>query len=804
MFEQGKTAHGGAGRSIFRETRRVGAGRVRYRVSGVNDAAEADAEREADRVTGGSVFRAGNGVGDAGGEVSLSAADLEGPGEALPSGLQGNMEQSFGASFSGVRVHNDATADRLSRGISARAFTRGQDMYFRSGEYAPDTAEGRHLIAHELAHVAAGDEGLHRVNDPPGVNNDQGAADPVEQARAAEQYCAEKRPAFEQLTSQNVGDLVLAGTTTPNKLRETLRSWESVQNELTNMEQNLDGALQHITGTTREDEDKKSTVREAQASVNNFKQLLTDKQAVEDRINAIDPSVAADTAKDEKATAISDAVKEMMSSPYAEKFFEAVKNMRTARGGGDKPIDAGEKKAFERASAENEGLTGKVQESGFSKAAAYSKQSGDILGGVKADTKLYERNGDENKAANNTLKRVEGYTTGVATGAKGLGTVADASFKMADIKRQQSARKEKLNSLNMNDTGGSRKTDYVGNLGKMTRGLGQGADAVNIINRSGVGNDATNNVGKYASLATLTKSVGGALEMYSAGTKKTDLSNKQAKTQKTMENVVARLEKTLPKADDREGRSKKIEAVCDHITSDEWKNLSGKPKKLSALISEALDPTEAGDKLPVLRDDQKKLLEMLRILGTSRSGNEEEKKNLSNEMRFAGVGALGDLVASAGKIANAYDLLPTWAGAVINVVGTGIEALKQIWGSKVKKKSQEDTQKGKVETSRQIIKSMAGLPQLDLATLQEGETELAKDANLRDPNKMLTNQQMAAAEEYAGVFNMIESSNVDMTDILYAIQKGEFGATDQHQNGVLLHSFDESMKMAYENLSFTN
>ena len=36
---------------------------------------------------------------------------------------------------------------------SARAFATGTDVYFAQNEYKPNTSDGDHLIAHELAHV---------------------------------------------------------------------------------------------------------------------------------------------------------------------------------------------------------------------------------------------------------------------------------------------------------------------------------------------------------------------------------------------------------------------------------------------------------------------------------------------------------------------------------------------------------------------------------------------------------------------------------------------------------------------------
>jgi hypothetical protein len=63
------------------------------------------------------------------------------------------MEQSFGSDFGGVRVHTDRNADAMSRAIQAQAFTSGKDIFFRQGEYNSASQRGRHLIAHELAHV---------------------------------------------------------------------------------------------------------------------------------------------------------------------------------------------------------------------------------------------------------------------------------------------------------------------------------------------------------------------------------------------------------------------------------------------------------------------------------------------------------------------------------------------------------------------------------------------------------------------------------------------------------------------------
>jgi hypothetical protein len=74
-------------------------------------------------------------------------------GQALNPELQGEMEGAFRRDFSGVRVHTGDLAEDLNRQLSARAFTHGQDIFFNSGEFSPDTRDGRHLLAHELTHV---------------------------------------------------------------------------------------------------------------------------------------------------------------------------------------------------------------------------------------------------------------------------------------------------------------------------------------------------------------------------------------------------------------------------------------------------------------------------------------------------------------------------------------------------------------------------------------------------------------------------------------------------------------------------
>ena len=79
---------------------------------------------------------------------------LRAPGQSLDAQTRAFMESRFERDFSAVRVHTDAQAAASARAVRAHAYTVGDDIVFASGRYRPETTHGRHLLAHELAHVA--------------------------------------------------------------------------------------------------------------------------------------------------------------------------------------------------------------------------------------------------------------------------------------------------------------------------------------------------------------------------------------------------------------------------------------------------------------------------------------------------------------------------------------------------------------------------------------------------------------------------------------------------------------------------
>ncbi|MXV49682.1 DUF4157 domain-containing protein [Pedobacter sp. HMF7647] len=76
-----------------------------------------------------------------------------GSGQTIDHETKSFMQHRFGESFDNVHVHTDTNSGQLARSLNAKAFTVGDDIYFKEGNYNPGSAEGRKLLAHELTHT---------------------------------------------------------------------------------------------------------------------------------------------------------------------------------------------------------------------------------------------------------------------------------------------------------------------------------------------------------------------------------------------------------------------------------------------------------------------------------------------------------------------------------------------------------------------------------------------------------------------------------------------------------------------------
>ncbi|MFK8005455.1 MAG: DUF4157 domain-containing protein [Saprospiraceae bacterium] len=74
-------------------------------------------------------------------------------GQSLPTDTLKNMNKSFGKDFSNVKIHTDASSEKLNQDIDAKAFTYKNNIYFNKGNFQPNAFTGKKLLAHELTHV---------------------------------------------------------------------------------------------------------------------------------------------------------------------------------------------------------------------------------------------------------------------------------------------------------------------------------------------------------------------------------------------------------------------------------------------------------------------------------------------------------------------------------------------------------------------------------------------------------------------------------------------------------------------------
>jgi hypothetical protein len=74
-------------------------------------------------------------------------------GQPLPGDLRDRFETSLDADLSDVRVHTGGDSAMAAGAVGAKAYTVGNDIHFGEGQFDPGSADGMHLIAHEVAHT---------------------------------------------------------------------------------------------------------------------------------------------------------------------------------------------------------------------------------------------------------------------------------------------------------------------------------------------------------------------------------------------------------------------------------------------------------------------------------------------------------------------------------------------------------------------------------------------------------------------------------------------------------------------------
>ena len=114
---------------------------------------EEEAEGEVRRRAEGAESAGAETAGRIAPEAERAIRSLRSGGRPLPGSERTFFESRLGADLSRVRLHVGPRADAAARSVRARAFTLGDDVVLRQGEYRPGSRASRHLLAHELTHV---------------------------------------------------------------------------------------------------------------------------------------------------------------------------------------------------------------------------------------------------------------------------------------------------------------------------------------------------------------------------------------------------------------------------------------------------------------------------------------------------------------------------------------------------------------------------------------------------------------------------------------------------------------------------
>jgi hypothetical protein len=122
---------------------------VPTRVAPTSDPSERDADTIADRIAGQQPPSVQSPV-----PTTAGLSTSLGLGRPLEASTRFRFEAELGADLSAARIHTDARSGDAADGLQAAAYTVGSHIVFGRDSYAPNTAGGNWLLAHELAHVS--------------------------------------------------------------------------------------------------------------------------------------------------------------------------------------------------------------------------------------------------------------------------------------------------------------------------------------------------------------------------------------------------------------------------------------------------------------------------------------------------------------------------------------------------------------------------------------------------------------------------------------------------------------------------
>ena len=173
---------------------------------------------------------------------------LRGQGRPISADIRHDIEALLGHDFSDVRVHTDERAGASAEAVAAHAYTVGRHIVFAPGCFDPGSAQGRQLLAHELAHAAGHSPG---VPTPSGDLRISSPAEPAERHAVAVSEGSVNRavsPAAPPRLFRQAGGLVALTGVTVNHSRVTVPAVAGLSFSATKTPANASGVTLSVVG----------------------------------------------------------------------------------------------------------------------------------------------------------------------------------------------------------------------------------------------------------------------------------------------------------------------------------------------------------------------------------------------------------------------------------------------------------------------------------------------------------------------------------------------------------------------------
>ncbi|WP_238705288.1 DUF4157 domain-containing protein [Natrinema pallidum] len=192
-------------------------------------------------------------------------------GMPLDFSIQRKLGERMDADFSDVRIHTGGKAAQAAESIDAKAFTCGNAIVFNSGEYDPRSADGQHLLAHELAHVKQQHGGAPLSMKP--KSNADLEIDPDPQLEREADEAATEALAGEPLTINRMGAEIQIqrstddGAYTPSQIKK-LVGQELGKKNIDSRLEDVEEEIKDVKGTVNNHDERLSNLENGPIDVN--------------------------------------------------------------------------------------------------------------------------------------------------------------------------------------------------------------------------------------------------------------------------------------------------------------------------------------------------------------------------------------------------------------------------------------------------------------------------------------------------------------------------------------------------------